>query len=467
MAEAQEVATPDVELAEPVRGIGQFARPPRAQKVKPLAAVLAVLLVASLVMFMAMASKNHAGVKPVEDKGPRAGNGPAESQEKSMLDDMSQHGENTGQSHVGANLIPARTSLEHPEGIPGNDKTMRVPPLQVTGRMQPTPQLTAEQQERFQEYQLEQEAFKAHTAAGSTTSTESNDRAIDPLQSAQATLNALETRLTTGDGGATNQLLTALNNLAGGGPRQAIVSEPAPRHHETDYSVQNDQESKDFFAASVQGRQSDDYLKATRTAAQRKYEIKAGWLIPAVLEQELNSDLPGMIRALVRENVYDSASGKYLLIPAGSRLIGTYNSNISYGQGALQTIWTRLIFPDGSSLDLSGFEGDASQGASGFRDQVNNHWARLMSGALITSLFAAGLEISQRQNQSVLQTPTAGQTAGAAVGQQVGELGAEMTRRNLNIQPTVRIRPGYRFFARVDRDILFANPYSPLAPAAE
>jgi type IV secretion system protein VirB10 len=128
----------------------------------------------------------------------------------------------------------------------------------------------------------------------------------------------------------------------------------------------------------------------------------------------------------------------------------------------LQAVWRRIVFPDGSSLALGGFEGDDSAGAAGFRDQVNNHWGRLLSGALLTSLFAAGIEVSQGTNSSVLQSQSVGQTVGQAVGQQVGELGTEVTRRNLNIQPTIVVRPGYRFFVRVEKDVRFSGPYSPL-----
>jgi type IV secretion system protein VirB10 len=198
-----------------------------------------------------------------------------------------------------------------------------------------------------------------------------------------------------------------------------------------------------------------------------KFEVKAGWLIPAVLEQQLNSDLPGLIRALVRENVYDSASGRYILVPAGSTLVGIYNSHVGYGQSALQAVWQRVIFPDGSSLSLGGFEGDDNTGAAGFRDQVDNHWGRILSGALLTSLFSAGIELSQGTNSSVLQSPSVGQQVGQAVGQQVGQLGVEVTRRNLNIQPTIVVRPGYRFFVRVEKDIPFNGPYSPMRAGSE
>ena len=93
---------------------------------------------------------------------------------------------------------------------------------------------------------------------------------------------------------------------------------------------------------------TEDYLNSVRSAPLSEYEIKAGWEIPAVLEQSLNSDLPGEIKALVILNVYDTATGRYLLIPQGSRLIGQYDSRVAYGQDGVQVIWNRIIFPDAS-----------------------------------------------------------------------------------------------------------------------
>jgi type IV secretory pathway VirB10-like protein len=119
-----------------------------------------------------------------------------------------------------------------------------------------------------------------------------------------------------------------------------------------------------------------------------------------------------------------------------------------------------VIFSDGRSLSLGGFEGNDSEGAAGFRDQVDSHWGRIFSGALLTSLFAAGIGISQGQNSSVLTQPSYGQQTGQVVGQQVGQSGVEVTRRNLNIQPTIIVRPGYMFFVRVEKDLLFKSPYS-------
>jgi len=93
---------------------------------------------------------------------------------------------------------------------------------------------------------------------------------------------------------------------------------------------------------------------------------------------------------------------------------------------------------------------------------VDSHWRRILSGALLTSLFAAGIQVSQGTNSSILQSQSVGQQVGQAVGQQIGQLGQEVTRRNLNVQPTIKVRPGYRFFVRVEKDILFNGPYSPM-----
>jgi type IV secretory pathway VirB10-like protein len=105
--------------------------------------------------------------------------------------------------------------------------------------------------------------------------------------------------------------------------------------------------------------------------------------------------------------------------------------------------------------------GQDIQGMAGFHDRVDNHYKRLIGSALLTSAFAAGISLSQRQNSSLLTTPSVGQTAASAVGQQLSELGSEVTRKNLSIQPTIKIPVGYRFNVRVNRDILFETPYTP------
>ncbi len=238
----------------------------------------------------------------------------------------------------------------------------------------------------------------------------------------------------------------------------------SPASNGDDPETANAQSEKEAFLASARATQRDDYLKSTRTASLSRYEIKAGWDIPAVLEQALNSDLPGELKALVASNVYDTATGKYLLIPQGSRLVGEYNSRIGYGQDGVQVIWNRVIYPDGSSLDLSGMVGQDAHGFSGFRDKVDRHYTRLIGFAVLTSLFSAGSGIAQYQNRSLLTYPSPAQVAGAAVGQQASEVGAQVTRRNLNVQPTIKVPVGYRFNVRVNRDILFDSDYIPNEP---
>jgi len=308
-------------------------------------------------------------------------------------------------------------------------------------------ELSPEERLRLAAFREEQQAIASPTAIGGNSATSAgNGSSIgsDPLQQY----------------GALASLVSSVGKQNPAG--QDVQSASSTGQTGSAYEGQNGQSQKESFLQKTRGRAIDNYLKSTRTEPLGRYEIKAGWDIPATLEQAIDSDLPGEVKALVRSNVYDTATGEYLLIPQGARLLGTYNSVISYGQARVQVAWTRIIFPDGSSINLDGMSGHDDQGRAGFHDQVNNHYARLVGFAVLTSAFAAGLELSQRQNSSLLTTPTAGQTASAAVGQQLTELGSEVTRRNLNIQPTIKIRVGYKFTVRVNRDMLFDAPYKPV-----
>jgi type IV secretion system protein VirB10 len=265
-----------------------------------------------------------------------------------------------------------------------------------------------------------------------------------------------------GVGSALQQLLGEYPKAGSGGnavgPSPSLQSGNEGSGDDSDANLQQHKEG--FIEKAREGREERDYSSATRAPALSKYEIKAGWDIPATLESGVNTDLPGEVKAVVRENVYDTATGRYLLIPQGSRLIGQYDNRVSYGQSRAIVIWSRLIFPDGSSVDLDGMLGHDASGAGGFHDQVDNHYLRLVSTALLLSAFTAGIEMSQPQTTSAsgLLSPSAEATQ--ALGQQFGQLGMEVTRKNLNIQPTVKIRPGYRFNVRVNRDIAFAEPYA-------
>jgi type IV secretion system protein VirB10 len=163
------------------------------------------------------------------------------------------------------------------------------------------------------------------------------------------------------------------------------------------------------------------YLRETRLAPISKYELKMGWKIPAFLIDGMNSDLPGQVCAQVREDVYDSASGKYLLIPQGAKICGTYDSQIAVGQKRFLTVWNRIIFDDSSSLNLSGMPGADQAGYAGFDADVDNHYLRIYTSALMLSFVSAGVQISQPQQSSTNGPPTAAQTAAGALGQQLGQ----------------------------------------------
>lgn len=274
-------------------------------------------------------------------------------------------------------------------------------------------------------------------------------------------LSALGSAPVEGVGSLLQQLAGEYPKAASSGiagmPSASSLSANTGAGDQSDANIQEHKES--FIEKARQARDERDYSSATRAPALSKYEIKAGWDIPATLESGVNTDLPGEVKAIVRENVYDTATGRYLLIPQGSRLIGQYDNRVSYGQSRAIVIWSRLIFPDGSSVDLDGMVGHDASGAAGFHDQVDNHFVRLVSMALMLSAFTAGVEMSQPQTSSASGILSPSAEATQALGQQFGQLGMEVTRKNLNIQPTVKIRPGYRFNVRVNRDIAFTKPY--------
>mgnify|MGYP000629702635 CR=1 FL=1 len=190
-------------------------------------------------------------------------------------------------------------------------------------------------------------------------------------------------------------------------------------------------------------------------------EIKTGTVIPAVMVSGINSDLPGVMIAQVSQNVWNTANGKYLLIPQGSKLYGVYDSRVVYGQERVLIAWNRVIFPDGSSVTLGAMPGADSAGYAGFHDQVNNHYVRLFGSAFLMSGVTAGITYSQRQNQATntYGAPSASSALSEALGQQLGQVTAQLIAKNLSISPTLEIRPGYRFNVVVTKDMTFSKPY--------
>jgi type IV secretion system protein VirB10 len=225
---------------------------------------------------------------------------------------------------------------------------------------------------------------------------------------------------------------------------------------------QNLQREKLEFMRNARLGAGEEILEHRVRPALTPYEVKAGSLLPAVLITQANSDLPGQLIAQVRENVFDSATGQHLLIPQGTRAIGVYDSLVAFGQERVLVAWQRLIFPDGSSLNLGSMPGTDFAGAAGFRDRVQRDYVRVFGGAVLLSAISAGLQISQGTFGSGNQTTDTRdlrEILAAALGQNLGELGTEIARRNMNVQPTLVIRPGYRFNIAVMKDLVLHVPY--------
>lgn len=191
------------------------------------------------------------------------------------------------------------------------------------------------------------------------------------------------------------------------------------------------------------------------------YVLRTGSVIPAILIGGINSDLPGQIIGQVREDVYDTPTGRHLLIPKGSRLVGEYASGIKYGQTRVFAVWQRVIFPDGKALDLGAMAMASGNGYAGANDRVDNHYVRIFGSAILLSGIVAGVEYSQNQAtaDSDYERQRMGDTMSSALGQVLGQTMAEMIRRNMDIAPTLTIRPGFRVNVMLVKDLEFAGPY--------
>ncbi|MFH1216523.1 MAG: TrbI/VirB10 family protein [Pseudomonadota bacterium] len=214
----------------------------------------------------------------------------------------------------------------------------------------------------------------------------------------------------------------------------------------------NQQERKEDFY--LQKQPATEYLPHTRNQQQSPLEVKTGTVIPATMLGGLNSDLPGMILAQVSQNVYDTATGGYLLIPQGSRLVGIYDNYIAYGQNRALVVWNRIVYPDGSTLELEGMPGTDQGGYAGLEDQVNNHYFRIFGSAILMSVITGMYDYSQDSGRYG-DEQSAGDTLASAVAREMAQTSQMMLRKNLNIQPTIKIRPGYKLNVMVKRDIIF------------
>ncbi|SEO18543.1 type IV secretion system protein VirB10 [Nitrosospira multiformis] len=220
--------------------------------------------------------------------------------------------------------------------------------------------------------------------------------------------------------------------------------------HQNDISVFDNREGQDRWKL-------DSRLTPPRSA----FTVLTTSVIPATLITGINSSLPGKIFGQVSQDVFDTATGKFLLIPQGTKLEGEYSSEVAYGQASVLVAWQRLVFPDGKTMDIGAMPGSTGAGYAGFTDQVNNHYARLFGTAILMSAISAGVALSQSRNQvaGTFGAPTTSSVLSATLGQQLGRVITQMISKNLNISPTLEIRPGYRFNVTVTKDMVLARAY--------
>lgn len=189
------------------------------------------------------------------------------------------------------------------------------------------------------------------------------------------------------------------------------------------------------------------------------YTLRAGTVIEGLLLTGVNSDLPGEVSGQVSRDVYDSETERILLIPHGTRVIGTY-SNREASTGRLMVTWRRLILPDGRSFTLPGSAAKDETGATGLHDEVDHHYGRIYGQAALVSAIGAAAQLSQPQPSSVYEPLTARQVAAGAVGQEFSDVALEQARSGMDVRPTLLIRQGEPFNVFLSSDVVFDTPYS-------
>jgi len=217
----------------------------------------------------------------------------------------------------------------------------------------------------------------------------------------------------------------------------------------------NLQDHKSAFLNST--RPSADYLASSLQRPISPYELKAGSIIPITLIDGINSDLPGPVTAQVRERVFDSVTGDHLLVPQGTKLVGWYDSKVAWGQERVLLCWDRIIFPNGKSINLKCMPASDLQGGAGLTDDVDNHYDRLIAAVGLSTILAVGTQAAAGDTTGY--QPTLAQTAARNAAGQINNAGQAIVARQINIQPTITVRPGFAANLRVTQDIIL-EPYA-------
>jgi type IV secretory pathway VirB10-like protein len=249
--------------------------------------------------------------------------------------------------------------------------------------------------------------------------------------------------------------ITDTRNHVGGGGVAGTAAQGEETPPPSGGIFQNHQQEKEAFL--TQAAAVEPYLGKPLLDPISKYEVKAGSVIPGALITAINTDLPGEVIGQVTENVYDTITGHYLLIPQGARLLGKYQSLVTNGQNRALVVWQRLIYPNGQSIVLDGMPGTDQVGQAGLADQVDYHWDKLAEAvALSTSIaYAGNLAVNQQSNTNGSQD-----VIGDTVAQEANRIGDRIIDRELDVQPTITIRAGWPLRVLVNKDMVLA-PYQP------
>jgi type IV secretion system protein TrbI len=274
-------------------------------------------------------------------------------------------------------------------------------------------------------------------------------------QSASIGLDAEQQRANQETEAARTSKVFASTTAAVTPPHAASTETPASAASSFDESfAQNGQDRKLPFVNVNIDRRTTAPDRLARPAS--PFAVQAGTVIPAALITGIHSDLPGQITAQVTENVYDTPTGRARLIPQGARLIGVYDSQIAFGQSRVLLVWTRLIMPTGRSIVLERQQGANASGYSGLEDEVDNHWGELFKAALLSTILGMGAELGSGadtgSNTDIIQALR------LSAANSLNQTGQQVVRRNLNIQPTLTIRPGFQVRVIVNRDLVL-EPY--------
>jgi type IV secretion system protein TrbI len=274
-----------------------------------------------------------------------------------------------------------------------------------------------------------------------------NQTSPEEQRKAQAIETARTSQLFVANASSHMNQVVALANV----PAAPAVAPSEAKPSTDPTATQNMQDRKEAFANAPADKRtaSTDQL----TAPPSPYVVQAGSVIPAALVTGIRSDLPGQITAQVTANVYDSPTGNILLIPQGSKLIGQYDSNIAFAQTRVQLVWNRIILPNGQSIVLERQPGADTQGYSGLEDEVDNHWGQLFEAAMLSTLLSVGAEAGTSDSENNLA-----QAIRQGASQSFNQVGEQVVGRELNVQPTLTIRPGFPVRVIVNRDLVL-TPY--------